>query len=955
MLFWRPVLLAVVLALSACETEPPPGRLYFDRVIQPILTESCARGSGGCHSVTLGDEYAFANGNLDVTSFESLHKRPDLLRSFGPYPAPMLLLKAVADTKGTDDLQVLYGDAALPSRIPHAGGSVLKVSSPAFLTLQQWLADGATRNGVKPPTGPIAGAGECSTTVPPDFDPASVTSTPAWAAHSGEIDAVRDVVIRHGCAAATCHGAPSSDFYFTCGSDLANRAFDFRQIQAFVAKAVDRSPILVAPSLGSTHTGGIYFQSTTDPDYVTLHDFAASVGALGFGAGDPGRTFFAEEVMPVLFQRGCAAEGCHSPAAMNDFKLRSGTGGQVSAIALERNYTTTRNELMAIELPDPRRGRLIAKNVFPAHGGIGHRGGPLLEFGAGADPATCAATYDPATASPFCTLAEWARIERQSLGNPNGGASIPLIYVERQETHLAGPLEATVYQPGSDLLVRDATLGAGGSITGVGPSRSLLGGCAGAGDRNAVDVRGPDVKNDGQTVAFAMRTGSSDTLHLYTVRVDGSACTRITSDPGVFDFDPAWSPDGGTAIVFASTRVAAQTRRTRLPQSDIWRMRPDGTGAEQMTFLSNSEVSPQFMHDGRVIMSAEKVDASDPDSGFYQISGRRLNWDLTDYHPLLAQRRLSPNDPMDPSHLVPSIGYQQATEIREAPDGTFLLVLSDAGARGGAGTIGVFNRSIGPVEAGRQDAGYLRSLTVPDPSAGGAHAIGAWRSPFPLPDGKILASHVSASADMTAVGALDWDLVALDPHTGEVTPILTAPGAQVEAVLALVQPERPLFLNSRQLIFGGGQDKSDPTHAFVYVTDAPMIGTLLGANLRRGRFIDELAGADHLDIYDASGAPVTSVPLAADGSLRLRVPAAMPFYLGLSKGTTRLFRMTEEHQFGPGEHISLGVRREVFNHVCGGCHGSVSGRETDVAVSADALTGASASLSHDTAPVIVGP
>jgi hypothetical protein len=43
----------------------------------------------------------------------------------------------------------------------------------------------------------------------------------------------------------------------------------------------------------------------------------------------------------------------------------------------------------------------------------------------------------------------------------------------------------------------------------------------------------------------------------------------------------------------------------------------------------------------------------------------------------------------------------------------------------------------------------------------------------------------------------------------------------------------------------------------------------------------------------------------------------------------------------------MGVSEDLFDAVCGGCHGSVSGSELDVAVTPDALTGASESLSAD--------
>jgi hypothetical protein len=65
--------------------------------------------------------------------------------------------------------------------------------------------------------------------------------------------------------------------------------------------------------------------------------------------------------------------------------------------------------------------------------------------------------------------------------------------------------------------------------------------------------------------------------------------------------------------------------------------------------------------------------------------------------------------------------------------------------------------------------------------------------------------------------------------------------------------------------------------------------------------------------------------------------------------------MGEEHQLAPGEQISMGIREPLFDAVCGSCHGSVSGSELDVAITPDALTGASQSLSKDAAAQRIGP
>ena len=52
----------------------------------------------------------------------------------------------------------------------------------------------------------------------------------------------------------------------------------------------------------------------------------------------------------------------------------------------------------------------------------------------------------------------------------------------------------------------------------------------------------------------------------------------------------------------------------------------------------------------------------------------------------------------------------------------------------------------------------------------------------------------------------------------------------------------------------------------------------------------------------------------------------------------------------PGEYITPGPPRALFNSICGGCHGSLSGSELDIVVSPDALTGASVSASRNPVP-----
>lgn len=979
---------ALLFALASgggCGSDDPPGQTFFDREIQPILIGSCAGNTGGCHAVDPDDPFAFAAGNFDVTSFETVQRRRDVLRAYGAYGTPLLLIKAVGDS---GELGVTYDGEFHPLEVQHAGGGILAVGSDAYLTLLEWTSNGATENGLPPPAEPAEGQGDCSTFVPDEFDDAPVRDEPTY----GQF--VSDVMpVLEACSSGRCHGAPQADFYITCGDNDRQLAFNFAQAHAFVDDPPGNSQILQVPlavgGTGTIHTGGSHFDSADDDDYVAIEEWATEAGKVDFAGTDAGKQFFAENVQPLLLTRGCSFQACHSPSSTNDFQLRSGSQGFFSSIALERNYHRLRDNFMALEVPDARRGRAVAKTILESFGGINHRGGPVLETpgSGGADPANCDDPIDLETASAYCIVQEWINVERQALIASDDvlplapGNTVPVVYVARQPGHTASPLEFDDYQPDSDLRVSNATIAADGGLELPIPAgTSLLGDCGVT--LGQVDVRGPDVKFDGRTVAFAMRTSAAEPLQVYTTDLVSGGCTQVTDDEGEVDgilihnFDPAWSPDGNW-IVFASTRGAeggspapTRSRKHFLPQSDIWRIKPDGSGVERMTFLTNSEVTPQFMREGRVIMSTEKVS-----EGFYQVSGRRMNWDRTDYHPLLAQRKESPfADPDDPEATRPSVDYQQATELREGYDGSFVLILSDEGARGGAGTLAIFNRSVGTFEADRRDPGFLASVVIPDRAATGRvgeATDGAYRSPFSLPDGRIMASHAAFSGDLGNATSLAFDLVAVDPRSGDSNVVLAGGGESlVEAVLALKYPPRELYINRRQLVFGGAVDSSlaGDNSAVMHFPDAPMIFTLLNANLRRGRPVDLFRGASRLAVYEEhpASAGTTSgnmgdiyqdrellgtADLEDDGSLRVRLPAGRGVILELQDGSGNpVVTMREEHQLGPGENITFGIAEPLFDAVCGGCHGTVSGREIDVFVTPDALTGASQSLSFDSSP-----
>jgi hypothetical protein len=157
----------------------------------------------------------------------------------------------------------------------------------------------------------------------------------------------------------------------------------------------------------------------------------------------------------------------------------------------------------------------------------------------------------------------------------------------------------------------------------------------------------------------------------------------------------------------------------------------------------------------------------------------------------------------------------------------------------------------------------------------------------------------------------------------------------------------------------------------MHFPDLPMLATLLNFNLRRGRNVAKFDPVASLRVYQekAPGNPpdtskltgpemvyqdramIGTAGLESDHSIKVDLPSRTPLILELLDGNGNvLFTMREEHQLGPGEFISPGVPRRLFNGVCGGCHGSISGQELDVAITPDSLTGASVSASRDQNP-----
>ena len=120
---------------------------------------------------------------------------------------------------------------------------------------------------------------------------------------------------------------------------------------------------------------------------------------------------------------------------------------------------------------------------------------------------------------------------------------------------------------------------------------------------------------DGKTLAYVGRRGADNEFDIYTIPVTGGEEKRVTTCRGLDD-GPDYSPDG--AFIYYNSFCSGRMQ--------IWRMRPDGSGAEQLTTDAYSNWFPHPSPDGRWIVFLSYIE----DQGQNHPFGRQVKLRLMD-------------------------------------------------------------------------------------------------------------------------------------------------------------------------------------------------------------------------------------------------------------------------------------------------------------------------------------
>jgi hypothetical protein len=416
-------------------------------------------------------------------------------------------------------------------------------------------------------------------------------------------------------------------------------------------------------------------------------------------------------------------------------------------------------------------------------------------------------------------------------------------------------------------------------------------------------ARDPSLSFDAKKIYYGYRSDFTNYYRIFEQDV-ATGVRRQISDNGPFhDFWPTPLPDGGLA--FISTRCKKKFICWRPQTAVLFRMEPDGTKVEPLSYANLTEFAPSVLDDGRILWTrSEYVDkGADYGHTLWTIRADGTYPELTFGNTLALPQGFANG------RQVPGTREVCATMISHFGDLNGPVALLD-------------------LTKGPHDASAISSLTPEIPWPGFSPNSEAFREPIPITKDVILVAH--APQDRFGLFLIDRygnrELLYSDPTIDCICPQPFAarpvPPVMRGALLpALAEKDKGQF--SIENVYRGLEGQVQPGAA-KYLRICEELPTPL-RQMPDGTYqadhtpfmswyaspVDLIRGPFGWPSYVAKGV-IGTVPVEADGSANFIVPARRVLYFELLDADhNEIQRMRSVVQLRPGERRS-----------CIGCHES---------------------------------
>lgn len=382
----------------------------------------------------------------------------------------------------------------------------------------------------------------------------------------------------------------------------------------------------------------------------------------------------------------------------------------------------------------------------------------------------------------------------------------------------------------------------------------------------------PSVSYDGKTILFAMATATEKLFHIYALQSDG-ANLRCLTHGSFHDYDPTMLPDG--RIVFSSTRIGNRDEYHGNLASALFTMNADGSEIHPLTHHIVGDHEPKVTADGGIafIRRDNFIERAKVESRIQLIRG-----DGTGGVVLLGADRgavgLDPGPAAERNaNWLRIFGAGCPTPL---PDGRVAAISNN-----------------GLVLSGLLDSG-----------ASNFERVRTTQPPFDiaaLPDGRLLCTSATRN----------W-LGILDPAQGRVTPFYTS--TNIHSPVFLGPRPRPRTLASQ--VDAAEADRPGQTgfllcqNIFRTKQTHADLSRIKAVRIFEGRPMKVRSVRHALVHLGVEAIELGSVPLAADGSFYVRVPADRPLAIQAvdAEGRSVITELSWLY-VRPGERLS-----------CVGCH-----------------------------------